>query len=148
MRPIETIDVPQANSLTAVGNLLALVQSGVQEKERLSRELRLVPREVDYYMHAARILGFANYEGRSGTFDLTAAGEKYLSAETPIEKRALLAAAVRESPVFRELEKMFIERELDKDKVVQFLRDRTNLNTVTARRRADTILSWIKQTPT
>ena len=147
MKRIPTIDVPQANSLGVVGNLLALVKSGIEDKQRLSEELPLVLREVDYYMHAARILGFAEFEeGKGGEFRITDRGHAYIEAETPSRKRALLREAVRSAQVFKELLGRSSEADLDEEKIVLFLKETTELNTTTARRRADTILAWLKQT--
>jgi hypothetical protein len=147
MSAYETIDIPQANSLSVVGNLLALVKSGITEKRELARELPLDPREVDYYMHAARILGLANFEaGKPAEFTISEQGDAYLEALTPSEKRRLLGEAVRSAKIFRGLLQRYEERELDREKIAAFLVETTELNTTTARRRADTILAWLKQT--
>src|SRR5690348_8085280 len=98
MKRIETIDVPQANSLHRVCALLALVDQGIEERQALTRQLGLVTRELDYYKHAARILGFAHFE--PSDFYLTESGKDYLRGLTPEEKRMLLASAVREAGVF------------------------------------------------
>jgi len=153
MTRIESRNVPQANSLSVVGNLLALASAGIIEKKRLSRELPLALREVDYYMHAARILGFAKFE-KIQEFELTENGREYLSAETPTEKRRLLAQAVRSAKIFELLLKEHDESKLSRDEVATFLKDvtaspedpRTKLNITTARRRADTIIAWLKST--
>ena len=64
----------------------------------------------------------------------------------PEEKRQLLANAVREATVFRELLAVTKENELNKERVTAFLQEKAGLNLTTARRRADTIVSWLKYT--
>jgi hypothetical protein len=142
MKKIETTDVPQANSLHRVCDLLALVDEGIEEKQELTRQLGLVTRELDYYKHAARILGFAHFEPPE--FYLTENGKGYLKGVRSEEKRTMLASAVREANIFKELLSQFQEKDLTKDIVAAFLMDRTGLNRTTARRRADTMMAWLK----
>ncbi len=144
MKKIETTDVPQANSLHRVCDLLALVDEGIEEKQELTRQLGLVSRELDYYKHAARILGFAHFE--PSEFYLTENGKGYLKGVRSEEKRTMLASAVREANIFKELLSQFQEKDLTKDIVAAFLIDRTGLNRTTARRRADTMMAWLKYT--
>jgi len=144
MHDIETVDVPQANSLDKVGDLLALVSAGVDRKESLVEQLGLVAREIDYYKHAARILGFA--ENKTTGFTITEAGESYLRAIRPSEQRAILSDAVRSAKIFSELMKECGEADLTRENVASFLVRRTTLNATTAHRRADTILAWLETT--
>ncbi len=144
MKRIETTDVPQANSLHRVCDLLALVDEGIEDKQDLMRQLGLVERELDYYKHAARILGFAHFEPPE--FYLTENGKGYLKGLRSEEKRAVLASAVREASIFKKLLSQLQEKQLDKENVTAFLMERTGLNRTTARRRADTIIAWLKYT--
>lgn len=147
MREINTRDVPQANSLGVVRNLLALASVGITDKKRLAAELPLALREVDYYIHAAKILGFVSFdEGRVREFALTELGRAYAAAERLATKNEMLKQAVRGALIFSEILACHSEKDLDKDKVCAFLSERTNLNPTTARRRADTILAWLKRT--
>ncbi len=146
MTEIGTRDVPQANSLTRVGDLLALVDAGI-ENARLSSELSLVTREVLYYKEAACILGFADFEGdKAKRLKITHKGHAYLNAKRLEEKREILARAVRRATVFRELLNRFEERRLDIPRITKFLQETTGLNRTTAQRRAHTILAWLRAT--
>jgi hypothetical protein len=144
MKRIETTDVPQANSLRRVCDLLALVDAGIEGKQDLMRQLDLVERELDYYKHAARILGFAHFAPPE--FYLTENGKGYLKGLRSEEKQTILASAVREADIFKELLSEFPEKELTKENVGNFLIERTGLNRTTARRRADTMIAWLKYT--
>lgn len=84
MKKIHTTDIPQANSLRVVGEFLALADVGIQASRELSTRLRIVSREVDYYKHAARILGFVKL--RNGKLVVTDRGSAYLRAKRPPEK--------------------------------------------------------------
>lgn len=137
-------DVPQANSLQRVCDLLALVGEGIDDKQALTRQLGLVARELDYYKHAARILGFAHFVPPD--FYLTENGKGYLAGSRTEEKRTILASAVREADVFRELLATRAEKSLTKETVATFLTETTGLNRTTARRRADTMIAWLKYT--
>jgi hypothetical protein len=144
MKKIETTDVPQANSLHRVCDLLALVDEGIEEKQALMRQLGLVERELDYYKHAARILGYALFDPPE--FYLTENGKGYLKGLRSEEKRIMLASAVREANIFKELLSQLQEEELNKENVTAFLMESTGLNRTTARRRADTMIAWLKYT--
>jgi hypothetical protein len=144
MNLIDTIDVPQANSLRRVCDLIALVDEGIEDKKALASQLGLVARELDYYKHAARILGFAHFDPPE--FYLSETGRMYLRGLTPDDKRSVLANAVRGAHVFRELLANFPEVGLEKNTVATFLIERTSLNRTTARRRADTMLAWLRCT--
>jgi hypothetical protein len=144
MNRIGTKDVPQANSLHRVCNLIALVDQGIDNKQELTRQLGIVKRELDYYMYAAQILGFAHFE--TPDFSLTQSGKTYLMGLRPEEKRSMLANAVRNALVFRELLSQAQEQELSKERVADFLVERAGLNRTTARRRADTMIAWLKYT--
>src|SRR5579863_568418 len=138
MKKIDTRDVPQANSLHRVCDLLALVAEGIENKQAFEQQLGLVTRELDYYKHAARILGFAHFDPPE--FYLTGSGNSYLSGLRPAEKRILLARAVRDAEVFQKLLIEVREEDLNKENVTEFLIEATGLNRTTARRRADTMI--------
>ncbi len=55
---LSSLDVPQANSLGTVRRIVAAVASGVRDAEQLVRLAHLSRRHTEYYLHAARILGF------------------------------------------------------------------------------------------
>src|SRR5258707_1826603 len=101
MNEIASRDVPQANDLHTVCDLIAFVDVGIEARTTLTAQLVLVSREIEYYKHAARILGFAHFE--PPIFRLTETGKQYLSEVRSEQKRAMLARAVREAEVFQKL---------------------------------------------
>ncbi len=139
---IPTVDIPQANTLALVGDLIALMNAGVKGNSRLAAQIGIDPRQIEYYKHAARILGFAAH--RRGTLVLTDRGRAYLQAKRPAEKFALMSEAVRDTRVFKELLNRHTEAELSKANIMAFLRRGTGLTGTTLGRRADSITAWLK----
>lgn len=149
MMKFRSVEVPQANTLKLVASLTALAAHGYTSRRRLSEELPLVDREVEYYMQAARILGFADYDPKNNVpFTLTDKAQFFLQKETPAERRKVLAQAVRSARVIKELLTKYDETELELETVAAFLREVTDppLQRNTARRRANTIIRWLEST--
>jgi hypothetical protein len=149
MNKFKSVDVPQANTLRLVASLTALAAHGYKTKRLLSEELPLVEREVEYYMQAARILGFADYDQKNGiSFALTKQAHQFLAKVRPHERKAMLARAVRRAPVIAALLTRHRETGLNVEKVANFLREVTEprLQRNTARRRANTIIRWLEWT--
>ena len=139
---IPTIDIPQANTLDLVVDLVALLYQGMDGKEALGRELGIDPREVEYYKHAARILGFTR-----GAIDepvLTDRARELMQAVKPAQRHAIVVHAIEETEVFRRLLAAYRREELNKNTVVDFLKTNTALTGTTVGRRANTILAWLK----
>jgi hypothetical protein len=139
---IPTVDVPQANTLDLVIDVVALLHEGMDGKEALASELGIDPREVDYYKHAARILGFT-----SGSLDepeLTDRATELLESMKPAQRHAIIAHAIEEAEVVRRLRSAYRPEELSKNTVVDFLKANSALTGTTVGRRADTILAWLK----
>jgi hypothetical protein len=139
---IPTIDIPQANTLDLVVDLVALLYQGMDGKEALAAELGIDPREVEYYKHAARILGFIR-----GPIDdplLTDRARELMEAVKPTQRYAVIVHAIEETEVFRRLLGAYRREELSKNAVVDFLKTNTALTGTTVGRRADTILAWLR----
>jgi hypothetical protein len=142
MKKIKTIDVPQANTLEFAGELLALTFGGIKGNKELSKAIGIAEREIDYYKHAARILGFATFNNKN--IAITEKGSNYLKALTPDDKKILLSKAVKESLVIGELLNTCSYSELNKSRIEEFLTKTTDLTRTTVGRRADTIIAWLR----
>ena len=140
---IPTRDIPQANRLDRVGDLIALVNAGIESDRALAQRLGIVPRQVKYYKEAARILDLAEPEDGRG-FRLTDRGKAYLAATRPDQKFEFLVEAVRDSTVIRVLLSQSTEAELNKHCITSFLKRVTTLSGSTPARRADTLVAWLK----
>lgn len=139
---IPTVDVPQANTLDLVVDLVALLHEGMDGTEALARELRIDPREVEYYKHAARILGFIR--GSIDEPELTDRATELMASVRPAQRHAIIVHAIEETEVFRRLLTAYRREELSKKTVVDFLKANSALTGSTVGRRADTILAWLK----
>jgi hypothetical protein len=143
MALIPSQDVPQANRLRTVADLLALVGAGITDKDELVKQLQLVEREVDYYKLAARILGLVTPDKRR--FELSEKGQALLRVKTPEELAKILGEAVRSAVIFKELLTQYEPAQLTRQKIVEFLRQRTEVKGSTVGRRASTIIAWLAE---
>ena len=89
--PLISINVPQADDLHKV---IAVVKCKYQHGFLSHSLLNLTERQVDYYAHSARILGFLDFQ-----FNLTPNGIKLATSSTPM---SLLSWAFRQSDVYVE----------------------------------------------
>ena len=89
--PLISINVPQADDLHKV---IAVVKCKYQHGFLSHSLLDLTERQVDYYAHSARILGFLDFQ-----FNLTPNGIKLATSSTPM---SLLSWAFRQSDVYVE----------------------------------------------
>src|ERR1700722_11757355 len=140
---IPSLDVPQADTLDLVVKLLAVLWNDeAQSKDKIARELGIVPRQVDYYEHAARILGLAEIGG--GKVRFTDAGRALMEATRVESRRTLLREAVLNTPIIRSLLRHRRPEELSQGVVSQFLRENSTSSGATIPRRAQTIRTWLR----
>lgn len=142
MTKIPSIDIPQANSLERVGDLIALIDTKIDSRDELSNQLGIDPREVLYYQVAAHILGLL--EIKDGKLILTPHGKAYVKALKPSDHAGIMSEAVRSTEIFKRLLERFTEPELSKPNIVSFLKEQTPLTGTTLGRRADTVVAWLK----
>ena len=55
---MKAVDIPQADSLSRVRELVQSVKFGATDVARLQKVMTLHPRHVGYHLHAARILNW------------------------------------------------------------------------------------------
>ena len=91
--PLISIDVPQADDLHKV---IAVVKCKYQHGFLSPSLLNLTKRQVDYYAHSARILGFLDRN-----LHLTSSGVNLATTSMPMQ---LIAWAFRQCDVYREWE--------------------------------------------
>jgi len=98
---IASRDVPQADRLDVVLDIVTAVGHGAATYQDLSKVIRYVERQGRYYRRAAEILGFTA-RGTRNTSELTPKGHQWLAADPP-GRRALLAQAVLSSPMIQRI---------------------------------------------
>ncbi|MBI4704498.1 MAG: ATP-binding protein [Deltaproteobacteria bacterium] len=135
-------DVPQADSLDRVREVVRAVADGASDRALVGRAAGLSVRHVDYYVHAAIILGLLRRA--SGRLLVTREGASLLAATARSdEETRLLRSAVKGSRVVQELAPGLLEGpEPPLHKVQGAISACTRLAPATAGRRAKTLLQW------
>src|ERR1700688_2195892 len=134
MPRIKSVDVPQEDTLDLVVKLLATVwPTGKLSTAAIASELGIDKRQVDYYKHAARILGVVRL--RSPRLDFTEAGNELMSSTRRSDRNALLRNSVLRTPIMNSLVRDRRPEELSDYHVKRFLKQNTSLSGTTIPRR-------------
>jgi len=135
--------IPQANNITRVLVALAALGEESATAAQIAAALGdLDPRHGDYYLHALRILGLADYAG--GVALRTTRGAQ-LAALAPDDQRAQLARLVVVTAPTREVLEL-LDRQpagATQGDVTALLLGLAPLSAATARRRAQAVLAWL-----
>lgn len=134
--------VPQADDIHRVIKLVG----SVGNNELFNEESEgITPRQINYYKHAARLLGLVKTNG----FVLQPLGWKVFYAQNPKEQISLLAEAFENSDCgWAWMKYCGVERitEIDESTAADFLIEKANgLAVDTAKRRSKTLFSWVKE---
>lgn len=136
-------DIPQANSLPKVRELVAAVNAGIATPAGLRDALKLDDRHVAYYRRAAVILGVVA-ESDDG-LAVTPTGKNILAAPAEsTQERKEFREAVRRSKPLAPFRSFFEGADVDLDDVAHRIGIMTGLSKATADRRAQTLLAWRK----
>ncbi len=143
VRPLPVRDsspVPQADRLEKVALIPFLVHEGINTPEALAPLLEFSPRQGRYYLDAASSLGLLERDYR-----LTELGQEYLTS-TPDIRHQILARAVLGLPLAQEvvITLMLGQGRMSKIEFLELAeRSTVSLSSNTARRRAQTLWSWL-----
>lgn len=136
-----TVPVPQADRLERVGDVPLLVALGYQTPQELAERLQFEPRQGAYYLDAACALGLLERH----PYRLSEPGHRYVTA-LPGERRALLARAVLEVPQVNQVLMALLlapQGRLARREMEELLQRANGLSPSTARRRTQTLWSWL-----
>jgi hypothetical protein len=137
---LASIDVPQADRLEAIRELVRAVGSGFRSPEDLGREADLSDRHVAYYLQAARILGLLALKPEIRMLPL---GERLLATTTGgLEEAEIFRAAVQANRALLDVTGDFLTNTEDRATVSARLQGATDLSPATADRRARTLVAW------
>lgn len=142
---MKATDIPQADSLSRVRELVQAVQFGAADAQRLQKVMTLHPRHVGYHLHAARIL---NWLDRSDdAIRLTDAGEALLRTEVGSDaEREVFRASIEQSTSIGAVAGDLLDETPPEQAVLcQRIQDVAGIAPATARRRASTLLRWRTQ---
>lgn len=142
---MKATDIPQADSLSRVRELVQAVQFGAADATRLQKVMTLHPRHVGYHLHAARILGWLDRQDEA--LSLTPRGEALLETEINTdEERAIFRQCITESASIGAVApELLDETPPDQDVLQKRIEEVAGIAPATARRRASTLLRWRSQ---
>jgi len=138
------VGVPQADSPSRILELLRAYADGEATVCALANRLRITPRQVHYYKEAAAVLGLlARSQNKwSLTPDAT-----HILLSNKNAARVLLAETILQTPIVQMAvsKTRRIQNEARRREVIaQFLGKCTMLGAATCRRRAQTLMAWIR----
>ena len=140
---MNTVDVPQANDLSTVRQVVAAVASGAFDLKAVAGWTTFSRRHTQYRVHAARILALVTMDDL-GVLALTAMGQRLLDTAPDSEsERVAFGDAILHSPTMRRLAPKLLDPEPPtQDEIAQNLVKQAHLGAATARRRAGGLLTW------
>lgn len=137
-----TSDVPQADRLGNVRQLVAAIRDGIEHTGTLLELLDVDHRHFLYYRQAAVILGVVEFTAR-GELSVTSLGQRLLAtAEASPEERQVFADAIGMARALRPFASFFAGEPLDLPTLTKRLEVLTGLSHTTAERRAQTLIKW------
>ena len=143
---VRTNYVPQANDATKVLTLVQGVAEGFGSTSEIATRFRFDPRQSNYYGEAAEALGLLERH-RGKQFVLTDLGESIAHQPTDVATRSLIQQ-IFTLPIFRNIALAALESRttvLYPEEILPFVRKAggTRYNETTARRRSQSVASWI-----
>jgi hypothetical protein len=144
------VPYPQANDLDKVIDIVTNFQpAGLSNKMAIAEFFDFDERQGDYYANAGYYLGLLKRVSDSTEFELTREGGYIARSMNRSRRNLLLLMQMMKRPSFNEIIRLFESnnRELDSldvDILAPIIQRHVNLNDTTARRRASTIMSWLK----
>jgi len=139
---LRTRDVPQADSLTLVRQLVTAIQEGGRTNEDLVLRTGFSERHVRYRLQASRILGLVNEDSR-----ITPRGKRLLLTNPgTLEERKALRHAIKASAVVKAMGlDVSTPQTFDVSESAKRIAALTGLSIATAERRARGLRSWFRQ---
>ena len=90
---MRAVDIPQADSLSRIRELVQAVQFGAVDSARLQKVMSLHPRHVGYHLHAARVLNWV-VKGDEGVEVTGMGGRLIATAPGSQEERAIYRESI------------------------------------------------------
>lgn len=150
VEPEPDVPYPQANDLDKVIDIVTNFQTaGLSNKPAIAEFFDFDERQGDYYLNGGYYLGLLKRVPSSTEFSLTREGEYIARSENRSRRNLLLLKQMLKRPSFNEIIRLFDLRDrdltlLDVDVLAPIIQKHVALNPTTARRRASTIISWLR----
>ncbi len=142
--PARKIIPPQADSVDKIIELPFRISEGYDTSEKMTRAFGFVQRQSSYYRQAAELLGLV--ESKDDRYALTDSGERYIKL-LPEERNNYICRLLLKFPIMNDIFlQLSIKRgsHVTKQKIIEIIRERSQLTGTTLTRRAQTIISWFK----
>ena len=142
---MKAVDVPQADSLSRIRELVQTVQFGATDTARLQKVMTLHPRHVGYHLHAARVLGWLCKNDEEWAVEPLGA-ELVTTAPGSQEERAIYRKSIEASEYLQKIAANLLDdEEPEQDLLSLKIQEVAGIAPATARRRASTLLRWRTQ---
>ena len=143
------VPYPQANDLDKVIDLITNYPNGLTNKTAIAEFFEFDERQGDYYANAAIYLGLLKRGRRRSEFELTREGEFLANSKNRSQRNLLLLKQMLVKPSFNEIMILLTTANWDISSInneilAPIIQHHVPLNDTTARRRASTVISWIK----
>ena len=145
------VPFPQANDLDKIIDITVSFGENRKTSEQISKQFKFHGRQGDYYANAAVYLGFLERDRElPGSFVLTWLGKEIKRCPTGRCRNRILFVQLLKKPVFRSAIILLKDCNYDlnkitKESVALIIRENYSRYTpTTSRRRASTVISWIK----
>jgi hypothetical protein len=137
-----TRNIPQADNLSRIAQLVELLASKVNSYEKLAKKLSISQRQVLYYTQAASFLGLIKHE--DDFYSNTNEGTKLAQAKSEDKLNFIINLFLKTSFVKSSLVPIASKSEVGAKELTQAIK-KTGYSAETATRRAQTLLSWFRQ---
>jgi HJR/Mrr/RecB family endonuclease len=142
LRLHRTLDVPQADRLSNVRQLVAAVRDGIEHTATLYELLGVDYRHYLYYRQAALILGVVEFDARA-VLRVTSFGQRLLATgDGSRDERQVFAEAIAVARALRPFASFFAGEPVESAQLARRLEVLTGLSPTTAERRAQTLIKW------
>jgi len=150
IEPEPDVPYPQANDLDKVIDIVTNFHSaGLTNKPAIAEFFDFDERQGDYYANAGYYLGLLKRIPDSTEFELTREGGYIARSMNRSRRNLLLLMQMMKRPSFNEIIRLFESKNrdltsLNVDILAPIIQKHISLNDTTARRRASTVISWLK----
>jgi len=150
IEPEPEVPYPQANDLDKVIDIVTNFHSAdLSNKPAIAEFFDFDERQGDYYANAGYYLGLLKRIPDSTEFELTREGGYIARSLNRSRRNLLLLMQMMKRPSFNEIIRLFDNKNRDLtslhiDILAPIIQKHVSLNETTARRRASTVMSWLK----
>lgn len=139
----ESIPFPQANTFNIVLDLLGELNSQDMTPDDITNFLEYDPRQTNYYIDAAKYLGFVIKDKK---YTLTEYGKRIMKMNHKDRTLEIIKSILSHKPFYLAMKQQIENYSFDTDEIAKSIDEcRNEINKIsTARRRTSTVTAWIK----